>query len=157
MADFRICNYLQGEENDILDLVKTGFDEFVSSECTEEGAKFFYGFIDPEEFRKRNQSDTFTLTAKTEDGYITGIIEARYDGHICLLFVRKEFQHKGISKELFNNARNICMQKAGSKVIMTVNSSIYAVDLYKKLGFTTVGNEQTINGIRFIEMEFMTK
>ena len=49
------------------------------------------------------------------------------------------------------------MQKAGGKVIMTVNSSIYAVDTYKKLGFTTVGDEKTIHGISFIEMEFITK
>lgn len=110
MEDISICNYISGEEPVIIDLVKAGFDEFVSTDCTVEGIKFFNAFIDPEEFRRRNQSETFTLTAKTKDGLIAGMIEVKNDGHICLLFVRKEFQHHGISKKLLNRAKDICLK-----------------------------------------------
>lgn len=153
MKEIRICKYLQGEEDIILDLVRTVFDEFVSMDCNEEGIDFFYNFIDPVEFRKRNQSETFTLVAKTKDDFIVGMIEVRNDGHICLLFVRNEFKRMGIGYRLFNNAKDICLQKANEKVKMTVNSSIYAFDIYRKLGFSAVGNVRNINGISFIEME----
>lgn len=155
--EIRICNYVPGDEDEILDLVRTGFDEFVSMDCNEEGIKFFYCFITLEEFRKRNQSETFTLTARTKDDQIVGMIEVRNDGHICLLFVRNDFKRMGIAYSLFNKAKDICLQKAGGNVIMTVNSSIYAVDIYNKIGFTAVEKVNTINGISFVKMAFMVK
>jgi ribosomal protein S18 acetylase RimI-like enzyme len=154
MVPFSIHRYNPGEEKEIFNLVKAGFDKFVSSDCTKEGTFFFYNFIDPGEFIKRNQSDTFTLTAKTEEGRIVGMIEVKNDGHICLLFVSKDFHHSGISKKLFKHARDICKKNNHGEVIMSVNSSIYAIEIYKKLGFHTEGKTKTINGISFIEMKF---
>ena len=152
MEEIRICNYISGEETEIIDLVKTSFNEFVSVDCTEEGIKIFNNFIEPEVFKKRNQSDTFTLTAKTKEGLIVGMIEVRNDGHVCLLFVSKNFQRKGISKKLFNKAKDICIKKTDEQVIMSVNSSIYAINIYKKLEFTAIGDKKIVNGINFVEM-----
>ena len=36
---------------------------------------------------------------------------------------------------------------------ITVNSSPYAVDVYKKLGFVIEEDEQTVDGIRFTKMK----
>jgi ribosomal protein S18 acetylase RimI-like enzyme len=154
MENFTIQTYLPGEENEILDLVHTCFDEFVATDCNDDGINFFYQFLQKEEFIKRNINETFTLTAKNTKGSIVGMIEAKNEGHICLLFVGKEYQQKGISKQLFSIAKDLISKKNANNVKMTVNSSIYAVDIYKKLGFTAVGNIKTINGISFVEMEF---
>ena len=35
---------------------------------------------------------------------------------------------------------------------MTVNSSPYAVGIYRKLGFKAVDDEQSVNGLRFTPM-----
>jgi ribosomal protein S18 acetylase RimI-like enzyme len=153
IENFTIQPYLPGEVKEILDLVHICFDEFVAADCNEDGIKFFYQFLQKDEFIKRNINETFTLTAKNVKDQIVGMIEVRNDGHICLLFVSKEFQQKGISKQLFSKAKELISKKASDKVKMTVNSSIYAVDIYKKLGFIIVGNMKTINGISFVEME----
>jgi ribosomal protein S18 acetylase RimI-like enzyme len=154
MEYFSIQHYKPGEEIEILDLVRNCFDKFVSIDCNEDGINFFYQFLQKDEFIKRNSNETFSLSAKNNNGYIVGMIEVRNDGHICLLFVREDYQQKGISKLLFSKAKEICIIKNEMHFKMTVNSSVYAVDIYKKLGFTTVGNMKTINGISFIEMEF---
>jgi ribosomal protein S18 acetylase RimI-like enzyme len=153
MEHFTIQHYLPGEEKEILDLVHSCFDEFVARDCNDEGKKFFYQFLDLNEFRKRNLAETFTLTAKNVNGEIVGMIEVRNNGHICLLFVSKDYQQKGISKGLFGSAKKISIEKNSDSVKMSVNSSIYAIDIYRKLGFKTVGNTKTINGISFVEME----
>ena len=67
MEEITISNYITGEETEIYNLVKFGFDEFVAVDCSEEGIKIFNDFIDPDEFRKRNQLTTFTLVAKNKD------------------------------------------------------------------------------------------
>lgn len=154
MTEISISNYLPGEEKEILDLVRTCFDEFVSTDCTKAGIIFFYEFIDIEVFRKRNQFETFTYIAKNNLGLIVGMIEVKNDGHICLLFVHKDYQSKAIGYHLFKKAKDYFMKYGKDKVKMTVNSSIYAFDIYKKYGFTAVSNQKTLNGINFIEMEF---
>lgn len=152
MPNITISFYSPGEENEILYLVKTCFDEFVSVDCNEDGIRFFYQFLIPEEFIKRNQSETFTLVAKTDDGDIIGVIEVKFTGHICLLFVRKQHQGKGIGHRLFISAKEICLENTNDKMKMSVNSSIYAIDIYKKYGFSAVENVKNINGISFLEM-----
>jgi len=44
--------------------------------------------------------------------------------------------------------------KTNSKCsVMTVNSSLYAVEIYRRLGFVDTNTEQIVNGIRFIPMK----
>jgi ribosomal protein S18 acetylase RimI-like enzyme len=157
MEEIRICNYLPGEEIEIFELVKTSFNEFVAVDCDEFGVNFFLNFIEPEELFKRSKSDSFILTAKDNNNQIVGMIEVTNDGHICLLFVKNEFQRKGISKKLFDQAKHICKINSANQILMSVNSSIFAVDIYKKLGFETISKEKKVNGISFIEMTFYSK
>ena len=155
MDTISICNYQPGEEKEILDLVKLVFDEFVSQDCNKEGIDLFYSFIEPDEFRRRNLIANSTLVAKNSDNQIVGMIEINLDGHICLLFVSKNFQNKAITKKLFSSAKDLCTKNCDGQLLISVNSSIYAVDIYKKLGFSTVGEMKTKNGISFVEMLFI--
>jgi len=59
----------------------------------------------------------------------------------------KKYQKQGIGKSLFK----IVIQKA-TKDEVTVNSSPFAVDIYKKLGFECIDHEQLVDGIRFVPM-----
>lgn len=81
---------------------------------------------------------------------LTGVIAAKSLNHISLLFVRKQYHRKGIARKLFEQAKAVCAAN-GAKSI-TVNSSPYAVEAYRRLGFAATGEEQTINGIRFTPM-----
>jgi len=86
-----------------------------------------------------------------ENGVLTGVIALRDLHHICLLFVDKAHHRRGIARGLYQKAMQHC-QSRGAKII-TVNSSPYAAEAYRRLGFVDTDVEQTINGIRFIPME----
>lgn len=50
---------------------------------------------------------------------------------------------------LFETAKAECKRPE-----ITVNSSPYAVKIYKHLGFVPTAEEQTVNGIRFTPMKY---
>ena len=68
-------------------------------------------------------------------------------GHISLFFVDKNYHRQGLGRQLFETILNNCISET-----ITVNSSPYAVEIYKKLKFTVISEEKTRNGIRFIPM-----
>ena len=57
-----------------------------------------------------------------------------------------------IAKELFIKALKKCNEIKPDLKEINVNSSPYAVDIYKRLGFRAVGEQTTQNGITYIPM-----
>ena len=79
---------------------------------------------------------------------LIGIIATRNNGeHIALFFVDGEYHKLGIGRKLFNT-----LLENNSKSKITVNSSEYAVEIYKKLGFVQTGEIQEDAGIRYVPM-----
>ena len=68
--------------------------------------------------------------------------------HIGLLFVDKDYQHKGIGRKLILHI--LALKDEGP---ITVNASPYGHGFYKKLGFVDTGEEQITNGVRYYPME----
>ena len=79
-----------------------------------------------------------------------------------------EHEYKGIQQAV-TAAHNTLTEKSGlgsdflgwatlpadyDKQEFTVNSSPYAVEVYRHLGFEEMDQEQTVNGIRFIPMKY---
>ena len=85
---------------------------------------------------------------------IAGVISTRDVSHISLLFVDKKYHKKGIAKALFSELLTELKKNPDVKKI-TVNSSPYAVEVYKKLGFKQTDEKQEKDGIIFIPMEFI--
>ena len=67
--------------------------------------------------------------------------------HIGLLFVDKNYQRRGIGKQLI---LHILKQKDDKPT--TVNASPYGHEFYKKLGFKDTDVEQVTNGVRYYPM-----
>lgn len=80
---------------------------------------------------------------------LIGVLAIREYQHISYFFVKKEYMNQGIGKRLF-----YYMSKDYEKKEFTVNSSFYAHDIYKHLGFYDIDKLQCINGIRFIPMKY---
>lgn len=57
---------------------------------------------------------------------------------------------KGIGRSLFET-----MRKDYDRQEFTVNSSPYAVEVYRHLGFKETDTEQTVNGLRFTPMRLL--
>jgi len=143
-----------GEELEICDLVLRCFNKFVAPDYPPRGVREFQKYVTPELLRTRSSDNHFTLVAHTINR-ITGMIEIRDFHHVSLLFVDQSYQRRGISHSLFEEARKICLYHLPEQKRITVNSSPYAVPVYRRLGFHETERKKSVNGITFIPMEYL--
>ncbi|MPQ45300.1 GNAT family N-acetyltransferase, partial [Clostridium tarantellae] len=137
----------------LLDLVWKVFKEFNGKDCSEEGIEEFKNFIEYECVLERFYKGELKFYGAIDNDNLIGVIATKNINHICLLFIDKNYHKKGIGKKLFKMVEDVCKTKNIIKI--TVNSSPYSVSFYKKIGFTVKNKEKTINGIRFIPMEYL--
>jgi Acetyltransferases len=88
-----------------------------------------------------NKFATLQFTAKI-DGKIIGALEIANANHIQSFFVRKEFQKRGIGRELFNFSIKYFINNGIKLNGFRVYASNYAINFYKKLGF--MGNNKNL-------------
>lgn len=132
---------------DAMNLCYQVFMEQVANSYTAEGQKTFLDFLE-----YNNQCNGFlegrrkTYAAFGENG-MRGVLQMTKEGHITLLFVRKDCQRTGIAGELLKKA-------AGEMQVqyLTVNAAPGAVQAYMHLGFILDGEEMIENGIRYTPM-----
>ena len=142
-----IRNIKEEEMKSAIDLVWRTFLEYEAPDYTDEGIKEFRKSIDDEEWLKNRK-----FIGAFEDKKIVGVIATKDDNHIALFFVDGKYHRIGIGKSLF--------QKVKSNNItgtITVNSSPYAHDVYKHLGFKDTDKQQEVNGLRFYPMKLVFK
>ncbi len=134
------------EIDQALTLVWKVFLEYEAPDYTAEGIQEFHKSIHDEEFISK-----LCMLGAFDNDKLVGVIATRNEGtHIALFFVDKNYHRQGIGGQLFEA---ILIECGSDK--LTVNSSPYAVSIYRKLGFYTVDNEQIVNGLRFTPMEFV--
>ncbi len=149
MEELTIGSFRIGDENEISLMVDRVFDEFIGINYTYEGQQTFKNFIKSEELLKRYKSGNKILTCRIRN-QIAGMIEVRDKNHISLFFVDSKYHNLGIGKKLLNEVLRNDLSEID---FITVNSSIYSENIYKKLGFKTVDALQEKDGIKFIPMK----
>jgi len=142
----------EAELKEALSLVWAVFSEFEAPEYVPEGISVFQEFIAFDSIIKMLGQGTLRLWVSYDGEFLTGVIAVRGEGHISLLFVRREYHRRGIARALFNVVEENC-KSAGMDTI-TVNSSPFAAGAYHSLGFVDTDKETVINGIRFIPMKY---
>ncbi len=126
-------------------LVMDVFQEFEAPEYAPEGIKTFREYIENEEVI--NALDMYGAWA---DNKMVGVIASKNEGsHISLFFVDGKYHQRGIGRKLFR----VLAENSSSSVI-TVNSSPYAVEIYRHLGFSETSEEQLRDGIRYTPMVY---
>jgi 8-oxo-dGTP diphosphatase len=146
------CRFMEpGEEGAVCDLVARTFGEFVAPDYSTEGVQEFLEYVQPDALLQRSLGTHFTLLAVMQD-QIVGMIEVRDDDHISLFFVDRGHLRRGIGRELLHKAAQICRRRRPTAAEMSVNSSLYAVPVYERLGFRQTGPDQVKNGIHFVPM-----
>ena len=139
-----IREILKEEMKDALELVWKVFLEFEAPDYTEEGIKEFKKTIDDNEWIKaRNYYGAFD-----ENNKVLGVIATKDITHIALFFVDGEYHKQGIGRKLYNKVESL-----NNKGFFTVNSSPYAHEVYKHLGFIDTDTEQCVNGLIFFPMK----
>ena len=113
-----------------------------------QGVKAFFASIhDPDYLAQLRIYGAF------EGDALIGILATRSGGaHIALFFVRGAYHRQGVGRQLFFRA---CQENSAGQ--MTVNSSPYAVEVYRRLGFRETDAEQTSDGIRYTPMLCVTR
>jgi len=138
-----------------LELVWAVFSEFEAPEYEPEGIAVFREFIAFDSISGMLTAGTMHVWGSFEGAVLTGVIATRGPGHISLFFVRKEYQRRGIARALFAVVKQYCRNWKLDNI--TVNSSPYAVEIYRRLGFIDTGLETVTNGIRFTPMRYDIK
>lgn len=141
--ELEIRAVLADELPEALALVKRVFLQYEAPDYSKQGIDTFLSFLlDQEKIAE------LKLLGAFEKGQVIGVLAMRGASHIALFFVESAMQGKGVGRALFSAARESCPCD-----LMTVNSSPYAVEIYKRLGFAPLSEEQEKDGIRFTPMK----
>lgn len=140
---------LSGEElRNAIPLVWEVFSEFEAVNYSEEGKEAFWNTIHSEHFL-----NMLTAYGAFDGRKLIGVIATRNRGeHIALFFVDGRYQRKGVGRRLFGE----CLI-GNANALITVNSSVFAVDVYRKLGFVETGERMEDSGIIFTPMVYQNK
>jgi len=147
MDDFIYNEMSRDRLYDTLTLIRDVFMEFEAPDYSEEGIGEFLDFLEPLSITAMLDDGEMRIWTCECEGRIIGAIAAG-ERHINLLFVDGEFHRKGIARRLLE-----VMIESYKPAEITVNSSPYAIEVYKRLGFAATDPEREENGIRFTPMK----
>jgi GNAT superfamily N-acetyltransferase len=144
--------FKMGQEIMVSDLVWTVFAKYEAPVYPEEGIKTFKTFIAPDNIKNMVCDNGFEIYCCFENDKLVGVLAYRDMSHISLLFVHEEYHRRGIAKTLLCNALDELIASDKYITQITVNSSPYALDIYKSMGFIATSEIQQQNGLLFIPM-----
>jgi len=153
MKNLRIEPYSPVQEFAIHALIRKVYDEYVAPDYPDNGNRFFYDWIAPENIAARQRERINLWTACTGQE-LAGMIEIRGNTYISLLFVAKEYHGRGIATRLFQTALPEMLRRDPHLEKVLVHASPYSIPVYRKMGFVAAGVMQTENGISYLPMEY---
>jgi len=129
-----------------LDLVLNIFMEYEAPDYSEQGIETFKNCIKDDEWLQ-----SLEVLGAYVNNSLVGVIATRNNGnHIALFFVKGKYHRQGIGRRLFDRVVENCTSNT-----ITVNSSPYAVKIYRHLGFAETQAEQLTDGMRYTPMSFV--
>ena len=127
-----------------LELCWRVFLEFEAPEYSPEGVAAFRASLDDEERTRR-----LDFYGAFDGEKLVGVLCMRAPQHIGGFFVDAAYHRRGIGRRLFK-----AMRQDYETQVFTVNSSPYAVEVYRRLGFVPTDTEQLTDGLRYTPMRF---
>ena len=140
------------KRSNVLQLVWRVFEEFVAYQHSAESVREFQNYFEYANIKRLLDNSEMKMWGCFHDGEIIGMIATKHSCHISLLFVDKKYHRQGIARALYQKVIEECSEIDGCSEI-SVNSSLYAVEAYQRLGFVATDTEQMKNGIRFVQMK----
>ena len=106
-------------------------------------------YLHDDEKLRRAFTQSLYLLGAFDGGKLVGVLCMRAPQHIGGFFVDAAYHRRGIGRRLFE-----AMRQDYEKQVFTVNSSPYAVEVYRRLGFVSTDTEQLTDGLRYTPMRF---
>jgi len=146
----RIRAALPADSKGISELISGLSAKFITGEFTSTGRAHLLSTMTPQAIKKYMQSGYRYHVAEI-GGSLVGVVAVKDNKHLYHLFVAEEYQRQGIAKKLWQLAMEECLDNKSTGEF-TVNSSEYARDVYKRLGFVARPGAQIKNGVVFFPM-----
>ena len=138
--------------SNVLQLVLSVFEEFVAYQFSAEGVREFQNYFEYSNIKRLLDNLEMKMWGCFHNSEIIGMIATNKPCHISLFFVDKMYHRQGVARSLYQKFVEEC-SKIENSLEISVNSSLYAVEAYKRLGFVATDTEQMKNGIRFVPMK----
>jgi ribosomal protein S18 acetylase RimI-like enzyme len=153
MRGLRIRTAVPEDSESISSLICVLVEKFIANEFSAQGRDFLLSTMTANAISQKIQS-VYRYHVAEVSGMLTGVVAVRDNTHLYHLFVAERFQRVGIAKKLWQFAMKECLSK-GNTGEFTVNSSAYALGVYKKLGFVAQEGPKEKNGVVFYPMKLV--
>ena len=134
----------------ISDLIRPLAEKYIAGDFSPEGARTLLDSMAPAAIAGYIESG-YRYHVAEQDGAIVGAVAVRDNRHVYHLFVAEAFQGRGLARRLWHVARHACGHD-GNSGEFTVNSSRFAVEMYRKFGFVETGPTETKSGVTYVPM-----
>jgi len=134
---------VHGDARAISELVVALTKRWIAPDCTEDGTARLLESMATAQVERRLGAGHLHVVAEYE-GRIVGVAALRLPSHLYYLFVADDMQRRGLARRLWNLAR----AGAAPDAPITVNASLHAVEVYRRLGFEPAGAMRFEHGIR---------
>ena len=146
----------ESEWEDAMELAWRTFLQFEAPYYKKEGCENFLKFVSSEDMFKMFQIGEYLLYVAVCGEKILGMGTMRGKGHISLLFIDKDYHKKGIGTKILRALQKEAEDRDGS-VTLTVNSSPYGYEFYKRIGFIPSDSEKEEDGIIYTPMTYVKR
>ncbi len=152
---YEIRKIASTEVDAALDLALEVFMEFEAPDYKPEGVETFKSFVRGENLINGFKQGLCPMYGAFDNDKLIGIIGMRENKtHINLVFVKKEYQRKGVATAIFRYLLDDLLKENPAISEITLNSSPYGVPFYLHLGFVPQSEEQEKDGIRYTPMKY---
>ena len=126
-----------------------GLSEYFASDPVSQISQEFWDSISVEAVTERIISPDYICFVAEDIHGLIGFVAFRGPSHLFHLFVASHAQSRGLGKLLW---QKVLDQSACSQI--TVNSSVFAIPFYQRLGFVRAGLDKSEGGISYSPMVF---
>jgi GNAT superfamily N-acetyltransferase len=137
----------------ISELIRPLVEKYIAYEFSAEGARNLLSSIEPEAIHGYFDLG-YRYHVAEENGVLAGVVAVRDNRHLYHLFVADAFRGQGLARRLWQVAHDAC-RDAGNAGEYTVNSSNFAVEMYRKFGFVDTAPPETRNGVSYVPMKLL--
>jgi GNAT superfamily N-acetyltransferase len=116
-----------------------------------EGAEQFLESFAPPAMQRYVTAPNFRYQLAMVDGELAGVVAVRDNSHLFHLFVARPYHGQGLGRRLWQMAREDA-RTLGNPGQFTVNSSVYALEMYRRFGFEASGPKVEQHGIAYVPM-----
>jgi GNAT superfamily N-acetyltransferase len=124
-------------------------------DASREAAHAFLATFEPPAIAALLADASCRYYAATQGDALVGVCALKDGRKVHHLFVASEAHGRGVARALWARAGADARsgEAAAEDGAFSVNSSVYAVPVYERLGFRPTGPQQERNGVRFVPME----